>query len=105
MCRANCTSPTEPTDSPAKSDPGAVICGDHVWIPLRRDIALGRVSWGAMATFMLVYSYVPEMETRRQEYRTAHLKNIEAAHERGLIRFAAAFADPVDGAVLMFEVH
>ena len=58
-----------------------------------------------MATFMLVYSYVPEMETRRQEYRTAHLKNIEAAHERGLIRFAAAFADPVDGAVLMFEVH
>ena len=54
---------------------------------------------------MLMYSYVPQMETRRQEYRAAHLKNIEAAHERGFIKFAAALTDPVDGAVLMFEVH
>jgi uncharacterized protein YciI len=45
------------------------------------------------------------METRRQEYRAAHLKNIQAAHERGQITFAAAFADPVDGAVVLFDVH
>ena len=56
-----------------------------------------------MATFMLTYAYVPEMERRRQTYRAAHLGNLAAAHERGFLKFAGAFNDPVDGAILLFE--
>ena len=52
---------------------------------------------------MLTYAYVPNMETRRDAYRAAHLKNLEAAHARGFLKFAAAFTDPIDGAVLLFE--
>jgi uncharacterized protein YciI len=56
-----------------------------------------------MATFMLTYSYVPDMQRRRETYRTAHLKNLEAARERGFLKFAGAFSDPVDGALLLFD--
>jgi uncharacterized protein YciI len=56
-----------------------------------------------MATFMLTYAYVPDMERRRQTYRAAHLANLEAAHDRGFLKFAGAFTDPVDGAILLFE--
>ena len=56
-----------------------------------------------MATFMLTYSYVPDMERRRQTYRAAHLTNLEAARDRGFLKFAGAFTDPVDGAILLVE--
>jgi uncharacterized protein YciI len=54
-------------------------------------------------TFMLTYSYVPEMTERRQPHRAAHLAHLEAARERGLLLLAGAYADPVDGALLVCE--
>lgn len=54
-------------------------------------------------TFMLTYGYVPEMTERRQPHRAAHLKHLEDAKERGMLSLAAAFADPVDGALLLVE--
>ncbi len=54
-------------------------------------------------TFMLTYAYVPEMAERRQPHRAAHLAHLQAAGERGLLLLAGAFADPVDGALLVCE--
>jgi uncharacterized protein YciI len=54
-------------------------------------------------TFLLTYSYVPEMADRRQPHRAAHLAHLEAARDRGLLLLAGAYADPVDGALLVCE--
>jgi uncharacterized protein YciI len=54
-------------------------------------------------TFMLTYGYVPDMVERRQPHRAAHLKHLEDARDRGLLTLAAAFSDPVDGALLLVE--
>ncbi|MGI9147300.1 MAG: YciI family protein [Chloroflexota bacterium] len=54
-------------------------------------------------TFMLTYAYVPEMTDRRGAHRAAHLAHLEAARERGLLLLAGAYADPVDGALLVCE--
>ena len=56
-----------------------------------------------MAHFLLFYDYVPDVLERRGEFRGAHLDYAWAAVERGEIVVAGAFADPVDGAVLMFS--
>ncbi|PZN31453.1 MAG: hypothetical protein DIU71_09870, partial [Proteobacteria bacterium] len=40
---------------------------------------------------------------RRTAYRAAHLRAAWEAHTRGELVLAGAFADPADGAVLLFE--
>ena len=40
---------------------------------------------------------------RRSELRSAHLEKAWAASERGELVLAGAFANPVDGAVLLFK--
>lgn len=57
----------------------------------------------ATKTFMLTYGYVPDMTERRQPHRTDHLKYLEVAKDNGMLSLAAAFADPVDGALLVVE--
>jgi uncharacterized protein len=57
----------------------------------------------AAKTFMLTYAYVPEMLERRQPHRTAHLAHLEDAKNRGMLQLAAAFADPVDGALFVIQ--
>jgi uncharacterized protein YciI len=52
---------------------------------------------------MVTLAYVPDMLERRQPHRAAHLQNLQAAHEHCFLLLAAAFADPVDGAVLVVE--
>jgi uncharacterized protein len=54
--------------------------------------------------FLLFYTYVPDVLERRQQFRGAHLKHARASVERGHLRLAGAFADPVDGAALFFSV-
>ncbi|TFV65581.1 UNVERIFIED_ORG: hypothetical protein E4P37_09790 [Bacillus sp. AZ43] len=57
------------------------------------------------ATYFVQYSYVPDMLNRRQPYRAEHLARITKAGEEGLLVLAGAFADPVDGAVLVFRAE
>ena len=57
----------------------------------------------AAKTFMLTYGYVPDMTERRQPHRADHLKHLESAKDNGMLSLAAAFADPVDGALLLVE--
>jgi len=53
--------------------------------------------------YLLFYTYVPDVLEKRPKFRGAHLGHARAALARGELVLAGAFADPVDGAVLMFS--
>jgi uncharacterized protein YciI len=53
--------------------------------------------------FLLFYEFVPDYLERRGEFRTVHLNHAWAAHARGELELAGAYADPADGAVLIFK--
>jgi uncharacterized protein YciI len=54
-------------------------------------------------TFVVTYTYVPEITERRQPHRAAHLAHLERARDAERLVLAGATADPVDGAVLVVE--
>jgi len=56
-----------------------------------------------MTHFLLFYDYVGDVLERRSQFRGAHLDYAWAAAGRGGLVLGGAFADPVDGAVLMFQ--
>jgi uncharacterized protein YciI len=56
-----------------------------------------------MKHFLLFYEGAPDYLALRPQYRDAHLAHAWAAVERGDLVVAGALADPVDGAVLMFQ--
>ncbi len=53
--------------------------------------------------FLLFYEYAPSYVQDRAQYRAEHLKLAWAAKERDELVLAGALADPVDGAVLLFQ--
>lgn len=53
--------------------------------------------------FLLFYDVVDEFTERRAPYRDAHLALARAANERGELLLAGAFAEPADGAALLFK--
>jgi uncharacterized protein YciI len=53
--------------------------------------------------FILFYEVVDDYVERRKAYRSEHLALARAASERGELRYAGAYADPVDGAALVFS--
>lgn len=53
--------------------------------------------------YVLLYDVVDDYINRRTPYREAHLTVATAAQQRGELIMAGAFADPVDGAVLVFR--
>ncbi|MGE5595000.1 MAG: YciI-like protein [Hyphomicrobiales bacterium] len=55
--------------------------------------------------FILFYDYVDDVLERRPPLRAEHLALARAAHERGELGLAGAFADPVDGAALVWDVE
>ncbi|MPZ99252.1 MAG: hypothetical protein GEU80_07910 [Dehalococcoidia bacterium] len=57
-----------------------------------------------MAHYMLFYDYVEDVVSRRQPHRAEHLTLVRAGLERGELVMAGAWADPVDGAALVFHV-
>jgi uncharacterized protein YciI len=54
---------------------------------------------------LLRYSYVDDMLNQRQPYRAEHLERITNAAADGRLLLAGAFAEPVDGAVLVFRAE
>ncbi|HOB54317.1 MAG TPA: YciI-like protein [Acidobacteriota bacterium] len=52
---------------------------------------------------MLFYTTVENYVERRAPFRDAHLAMAQAAHARGELVMAGAFAEPADGAVLVFR--
>jgi len=55
--------------------------------------------------YILFYDVVDDYTNRRAPHREAHLKLATAAHQRGELMMAGAFADPVDGAALVFKTN
>jgi uncharacterized protein YciI len=53
--------------------------------------------------YLLFYDVVPDYVERRAPLRAEHLALARAAHQRGELVLAGALADPVDGAVLLFQ--
>jgi uncharacterized protein len=56
-----------------------------------------------MPYFALFYETVDDYVARRAQFRSAHLDLAREAHARGELLLAGAFADPVDGALLVFR--
>ena len=54
------------------------------------------------AHFLLFYDFVPDYLERRGAFRDAHLQRGWGAQMRGELVLAGAYADPADGAVLLF---
>jgi hypothetical protein len=57
-----------------------------------------------MNHYLLLYDYVPDVLERRGAFRDEHLRLAREAAARGELLLAGAFADPVDGAALLFAV-
>lgn len=53
--------------------------------------------------YLLFYELGPDYLERRGEFRNEHLSLSWAAHERGELFLAGAYAEPADGALLVFE--
>ena len=56
-----------------------------------------------MAHFLLFYDTAPDYLQRRADHRNEHLHLAWAAVQRGELLLGGALADPVDGAVLLFQ--
>ena len=53
--------------------------------------------------YLLMYEVGPEYLERRAAFREEHLRLAWQAHARGELVLGGALADPVDGAVLLFQ--
>lgn len=53
--------------------------------------------------FILFYEFTADYLERRGQYREDHLQLAWAAQQRGELILAGAFADPADGAALLFN--
>ena len=54
---------------------------------------------------LLIYGYVDDIVERRAPYREAHLALLEGYVDRGEVVLGGAFANPVDGAAIVFKVE
>lgn len=53
--------------------------------------------------YLLFYDYVADYLVRRGEFRDAHLALVRATMDRGELFLGGAFANPADGAVIVFR--
>ncbi|HTH59929.1 MAG TPA: YciI-like protein [Paraburkholderia sp.] len=53
--------------------------------------------------YLLMYDVSDDYLSRRPAFRDAHLAHAWAAADRGELLLAGALAEPVDGAVLLFD--
>jgi uncharacterized protein YciI len=51
---------------------------------------------------ILFYDYVPDVADRREPHRAAHLALLNELHMQGKLVMAGAYAEPLDGAALVF---
>ncbi len=53
--------------------------------------------------YILFYEVVDDYVNRRAPFRDAHLKHATQAHAQGQLVMAGAYANPADGAALVFK--
>lgn len=54
-------------------------------------------------SFYVRYSFVADIVERREPHRSEHLEMVRRSFENGELVLAAAFADPIDGAILVMQ--
>ena len=59
----------------------------------------------SLRTFAVLVTYVPNSVERRAPYREAHLAHARALRDAGHLALGGAFADPVDGALLVYRAE
>ncbi|MFM7975104.1 MAG: YciI-like protein [Pirellula sp.] len=55
--------------------------------------------------YLLIYKVVDQYVERRQPYRQEHLELAQEFADRGELELGGALADPVDQAILLFNVE
>lgn len=55
--------------------------------------------------YLLIYDYVEDMGNRRAPFREEHLGLVGQLHESGVLLMAGAWANPLDGAALLFRTE
>ena len=53
--------------------------------------------------YLLFYEAEPDYEERRKPFRAEHLQHAQAAVARGELVLGGAFANPIDGALILFR--
>lgn len=53
--------------------------------------------------WLLFYDYVPDYLERRSAVRAAHMAHVQPYLERGELVLGGAYANPADGAVILFR--
>jgi len=53
--------------------------------------------------FLMFYEFTPDYLQRRSEFRAEHLRLAWESQARGELVLGGAFADPADGAALLFK--
>jgi uncharacterized protein len=56
-----------------------------------------------MNYYAVIYHYVADYMARRGQFREEHFQLARAAHDSGELILGGAFADPADGALLVFR--
>jgi len=54
--------------------------------------------------YILFYDYAGDVAEKRAPFQQAHLTLLRELHERGEAPMAGAWADPLDGAAIVFDV-
>lgn len=53
--------------------------------------------------WLVLYDVVDDYVRRREPFRPQHLHHVQEAHDKGLLVMGGAYADPVDGAAIVFK--
>ena len=53
--------------------------------------------------YILFYDYVADIAEKRGPHRTAHLQVLKQSYDKNEMVLAGAFAEPLDGAALVFR--
>lgn len=69
------------------------------------SVVLPHVILAPTKHYLLIYDIVSDYVQRRAAYRDAHLALAWQAHARGELVLGGALADPLDGAVLLFQAE
>ncbi|MFN8533907.1 MAG: YciI family protein [Dehalococcoidia bacterium] len=58
-----------------------------------------------MKLFAAILGYVPDIAEKRAPHRPAHLAYLERLREQGRVVLAGAWADPLDGALVVYRAE
>mmetsp|Transcript_5632 Transcript_5632/g.6519 ORF Transcript_5632/g.6519 Transcript_5632/m.6519 type:complete len:121 (+) Transcript_5632:155-517(+) len=71
----------------------------------KQTVGPNRMSFTRQKHYLLQYKYVPDVLEKRDPFRPNHLGLIKEFYKEGKVVMGGAFADPVDGALIIFDCN